>query len=202
MASPGIRLRAGLQNLNCSVAAFSALAAPMTPKRISQQLMNQIVNGQREFDTEQDAQTIFRVLDTMAHLQETVTPRVPIDWSNVLELKDTLTQTFKNRLNEEDPITTRCWYIRLSLLKFLQRMRGDVVVDTVNYHNEGVAFTDQSLAEECVRRLNVLNVSARTELLTAPRRKSTITVSLEEIGFKPESAVVLEPESVAVQGPA
>jgi hypothetical protein len=193
MASPGIRLRAGLQTLNCSVAAFSALAAPLTHKKVSQQTMNQIVNGQREFDTEQDAQTIFRVLDTMAHLQETVTPRVPIDWSNVLELKDTLTQTFKNRLNEEDPITTRCCYIRLSLLKFLQRMRGDVVVDTCNYHSEGAAFTDQSLAEECVRRLHALNVSARTELLTAPRRRSSITVSLEEIGFTTESAVVLEP---------
>jgi hypothetical protein len=194
MAAHGIRLRTGLQTLNCSVASYAAVAIPpMVKQKLSQQHLNQITNGQREFESEQEAQEFLRVLDTMQYLQETVTPRVPIAWSDVLNVRDVLVETFKTRLDEEDPIVPRCWYIRLSVMNFLKSVNSNGPVTTINYGIDAAAFTDQALAEECVRRLHALNVNARTELLTAPRRKSTITVSLEEIGFAPELTMAQEP---------
>ena len=61
----------------------------------------------------------------------------------------------------------------------------------MNY-DQAAAFTGPGLADRCVRRLRDFDITARAELLTAPRRKSMITTSLEEIGFQPESAVVQE----------
>jgi hypothetical protein len=179
-----IRLRSGLQTLNCSASAFAALAAPpLVSRRISQQYMSQLIAGTREFESDEDAKEFFRVIDTMFHLQDIVVPKIPINWSDVIGVQDVLVQTFRDRRNIEDPIVVRPTYIRLNSLTWLKAMRENEPVPTYNYGVDGVAFEDVKLAEEVVRRLRGIGVASKIEPLTGDRRKSTITRSLEEIGF-------------------
>jgi hypothetical protein len=183
-----LKLKAGLSSLPtpCSALSFSALAVPpMVSRKLSQQVISQIIGGTKTFSSKEEALEFLRVVNTMHFLQENVNPRVPIDWANVLSLKDVLIETFNSKLSTEDPITTRCHFVRLSLMNFFKGLRSDgSVVTTINYQTEGAAFTDSSLAESCVNKLRDMGVTARTEILTAPRRRSTITKSLEELGFK------------------
>jgi len=189
-----IKIRTGLQALDCSVAAFAALATPpMVTKKLSQQQMNLIVNGRVDL-SEPEVNELLAVIDTMQYLQETIKPKLPINWNDPLLVRDVLVETYKNRLDREDPIVPRSWFVRLSRLTFLQGIRGNgSLIDNINF-DQSAAFTDPDLANECVRKLKQRDVAARAQLLTAPRRKSTITTSLEEIGFSPEpvSATVEE----------
>ena len=189
-----IKIRAGLKTLNCSVAAFAALAAPpMVIRKLSQQQLNQVVNGRVDLD-EKEVIEFLSVIDTMQYLQETIKPKLPINWNDPLLVRDVLLETYKNRIDHEDPIIPRSWFIRLSRLNFLQGIRGNgSLIENINF-DQSAAFTDPDLANECIRKLKQRDVAARVELLTAPRRKSTITTSLEEIGFSPEpvSATVEE----------
>ena len=187
-----IKIRARLQTLNCSVAAFAALAAPpMVIRKLSQQQLNQVVNGRVDLD-EKEVIEFLSVIDTMPYLQETIKPKLPINWNDPLLVRDVLVHTYKERLDHEDPIVPRSWFVRLSRLNFLQGFRlNNTVIETMNY-DQAAAFTDPGLADRCVRRLRDFDITARAELFTTPRRKSMITTSLEEIGFQPESAVVQE----------
>ncbi len=181
-----IRFRTGLQALNCSASAFAALAAPpLVSKKISQQYVSQLVAGTREFDSDEDAKEFFRVIDTMTHLQEIVTPRLPIAWGDVLGVQDVLARTFEQRKHETDPMHRRCWFVRLSMHNFLKGFRSDgSVIETMTfYDSEAVAFTDYGLASELERKLKQRDIPVRVELLTCERRQSTITVALEELGF-------------------
>lgn len=184
MAAQQVRLRAGLLNLNCSVASFAALAVPpMVKQKLSQQQMNLVVNGRTELD-EDETKGFLCVIDAMQHLQESVVPKVPIDWSNVLELKDTLVRTFTDRLNEEDPKIVQPVFVRLNVLNFFKGLRSNnTVIETMNYSTEGAAFENYELAEQAVAKLKAMGVTSTAQRLTAPRRKSTITISLEELGF-------------------
>jgi hypothetical protein len=179
------RVRPSLQNLNCSVASFAALAVPpMVKAKLSQQQMNLIVNGQTELN-EGELKQYLAVLDAMQYLQESVTPRVPIDWSNVLHVKETLVATFIKRLDAKDPTITRLVFVRLSRTHFLQGIRSNgSVIETMNYHSEGAAFESYDLAKQAVQALKQMQIDSQPEVMTAPRRRSTITNSLEEIGFK------------------
>jgi hypothetical protein len=184
-----IRLRTGLQNLNCSDASFAALCVPpLVPKKLSQQIFGQIKNGQREFESQDEADRFMSVLDTMQHLQEVVQPRVPIDWSNVLELKNLVIKTVEERRNADDPIVVRAWFVRLSITDFLKGVNSAGVILTNNYQAEAAAFEDAALAEACAKKVRELGVDynhVRPVALTAPRRASTITRTLEQIGFTP-----------------
>ncbi len=54
----------------------------------------------------------------------------------------------------------------------------------MNYFDgDAVAFTNYELANEVVKRLKQRDVAAKAEVLTCERRQSTITTSLEELGF-------------------
>jgi len=180
-----IKLKTALQELGCSALAFSSLAAPpLVKKKVSQQTTSQWVAGTKEFDSDAEAAEFLQVTEAMKYLQETVTPKIPVDWSNVLGVKNVLIQTFEQRRNELDPMHRRCWYVRLSLLNFFKGLRSDgSVIETINYLTEAAAFTNVEIANEIVKRLNQQNVPAKVELLTGDRRQSTITTSLEEIGF-------------------
>src|SRR6266481_990122 len=181
-----IRFRTGLQSLNCSASAFAALAAPpLVSKKISQQYVSQLIAGTREFDSDQDAKEFFQVIDIMTHLQEIISPRLPIAWSDVLGVQDVLTRTFEQRKNESDPVHRQVWVVRLSVHDYFKGLRSDnSVISTLNYYNgDAAVFTDHKLAGECVERLKQLNVPAKTEYFTAERRQSTITTSLEELGI-------------------
>ena len=187
-----IKIRTGLQVLDCSVAAFAALATPpMVTKKLSQQQMNLIVNGRVDL-SEPEVNELLAVIGTMEFLQETIKPKLPINWNDPLLVRDVLVHTYKERLDHEDPIVPRSWFVRLSRLNFLQGFRlNNTVIETMNY-DQAAAFTGPGLADRCVRRLKDFDITARAELFTTPRRKSMITTSLEEIGFQPESAVVQE----------
>src|SRR2546421_1431147 len=186
--SPGIQIRNGLKQLAgdsqppVAVAIYAAHAASLTSKKLSQQKLNQIIRGLEEFESENDAKEFLRVLDGMFYLQEK--SGVPINWSAVIELKEPLQKAVQDLAEKQDPTEVRCWYVRLSRLNFLEGLRGNgSVIETQNYHNQGAAFIDPGLANECVRRVQKLGITARAELLTATRRRSTITRSLADIGF-------------------
>ena len=187
MAEHGVQLRTGLQILNCSDAAFAALAAPpLTPRKYSQQLLGQIKNGLREFENEDEANAFIRVLDAMLYVREKA--GVPVDWSRPDELRAIVSQTVTERLNADDPLVPQSWFVRFSTLNFLKQMRRGEPVTTINPERDGAAFSELALAKQAVERLKQLGTISRVELLTAPRRQSTITRSLEEIGF--ESAAI------------
>jgi hypothetical protein len=81
MVTDQVKIRPGLQTLGCTVAAASAYCGPpMVKQKISQQQLNQIVNGYVDADADQVSQ-ILSVLHTMEYLQETITPRLPIRWA-------------------------------------------------------------------------------------------------------------------------
>jgi hypothetical protein len=192
MTDPAIRIRTGLQNLlnPCTTTSFAAIAVPpMVPEKYSQQILGQILNGQREFKTTEEANNFVRVVATLEHIQNTV--EWPIDWSNTLLVKDKIIQTFREIKNTEDPIHRQVWVVRLSLHNYFQKLRTNgSVITTLNYYNSDAAvFTDHKLAGECVERLKQLNVPAKAEFFTVERRQSTITTSLEEIGFTQDIAV-------------
>jgi hypothetical protein len=186
MGQHNIRLKTGLQTENCTVSAFSVLAAPpITSKRYSQQQISQLIAGTREFESDQEATEFLTVIESMRSLQEIVQPRVPIDWTNVEAVKDVLAQHHKRRKNESDPMHRRCWFVRLSVHDFFKGLRTDgTEIRTLNYFDgDAAAFTDYGLASEVIKQLKQHNVAAKAEVLTCERRQSTITTSLEEIGF-------------------
>jgi hypothetical protein len=145
--------------------------------------VSQLIAGTREFESDGDANEFFQVIDTMFHLQDIVVPKIPVNWSDVVGVQDVLVQTFRDRRDTEDPIVPRCWYIKLNSLTWLNRMRGNEPIPTYNFQVDGAAFEDVKLAEEVVRRLRAVGVQSKMELLTSDRRRSTITRSIEEIGF-------------------
>jgi len=191
MALQQVRLRTGLSNLNCSVASFAALAVPpMVRVKLSQQQMNLIVNGKTELSDE-ECKGLLSVVDAMQRLQDSVVPKVPVDWSNTLELKEVVIKTFNDKLNEEDPKILQPVFVRLSLHKFFQGVRSNgSVIDTMNYFSEAVAFESYDLAEKVVAKLKTMDIASKAERLTAPRRKSGITNSLEELGFPQQPELV------------
>jgi hypothetical protein len=181
-----IKLKTALQELGCSALAFSSLAAPpLVARKVSQQTVSQLLAGTKEFDSAHEAAEFLQVTEAMKHLQEIVVPKIPVDWSNVLGVKDALVQTFEKRKSELDPLHHRVWFIRLSVHNFFKGLRSDgSVIDTMTYYDsEAVAFTDYGLASEVEKQLKQRNIPSRVELLTCDRRASTITTSLEEIGF-------------------
>ena len=181
-----IKLRTALKEIDCSALAFSALAAPpLTSKKLSQQVVSQLIAGTREFESDQEAAELLDVVNVMTHLQSTVTPKLPVNWSNVFGVRDTLIQTFEQQKNERDPIENRCWFVRLSVHNFFQGLRtDDSVIGTLNYYDaEAAAFTNYELASEVSKRLNQRGVANKVEILTCRRRQSTIATSLEELGF-------------------
>jgi len=180
------KLKAGLTGLGCSALSFSALAVPpITNRKLSSQIVSQIIAGAKEFDSADDARNFLEVINTMEYLQQIVQPRVPINWSNVLELKDVLVSMHEQRKNKLDPVSVQNFYVRLSLLNFFKRVNSTGVQTTINYQTDGAAFEDLGLAQQVVEKLKQMNVTAKVERLTGPRRKSSLTTSLEEVGFEP-----------------
>src|SRR6266403_1024869 len=137
MSQQIVRLRTGLQNLMspCTVTSFAALCVPpMVPKKLPQQILGQILNGQREFETTEEADSFVRVLTTMEYIQEQITPKLPIDWTNVLLVRDELLKMFDQRRNVEDPVQNRCWFVRLTVHNFFRGVRPDgSIIETLNY---------------------------------------------------------------------
>jgi hypothetical protein len=180
-----IKLRTGLKENNCPASAFSVLASPpLTSKKYSQQFISQLVAGTREL-SDQEAAELLGVVNVMTHLQSIVTPKIPVDWSNVLGVRDALVQTYEHYKTATDPLHKRCWFVRLSVLDFFAGFRSDgSEIRTVNYYESGgLAFTDGDLASEVVKKLKARDIISRVELLTCSRRQSTITTSVEEIGL-------------------
>ena len=186
------RLKAGLNGLGCSALSFSALAVPpLTRRKISQQLVSQILAGTKEFDSPEDARDFLEVVASMQHLQEIVQPRVPINWSNVLDLKDVLATVHEQRKNDLDPITVQNFYLRLTRLNFFAGLRSDgSVIETINPEKEAAAFHSIALAEKAITRLKQMGVTAYLERLTGPRRRSTIVTSLSELRFEDEQPAI------------
>jgi hypothetical protein len=181
-AQHNFRFKAQLQAMNCTASAYAILSAGLVSKKLSQQQISQLITGTREFESDEEAQEHFRVLDSMAHLQEIVLPKVPIAWS--ADVKDVVKSTFEARRNEEDPINVQCFYVRLSVMNFFKLINSAGVQATINPEKDGAAFATVRLAEDCVRELKKMGVPARFERLTGPRRKSSLVTSLEELGFK------------------
>jgi hypothetical protein len=188
MTDPAIRIRTGLQNLlnPCTITSFAAVAVPpMVPEKYSQQILGQILNGQREFKTIEEANSFGRVLTTMEYIQDQIKPKLPIDWTNVLLVRDEVLKMFDQRRNVEDPVQNRCWFVRLTVHNFFRGVRPDSsIFETMNYYrDEAAAFTNYELASQVAEKLKQHGVASKIEMLTCDRRQSTITVSLEELGF-------------------
>src|SRR2546427_5946433 len=119
------KLKAGLTRLGCSALSYSALAIPpITNRKLSSQIVSQIIAGGKEFDSAEDALDFLEAINTMEYLQQIVQPRVPINWSNVLEVKDVLISIHEERKNATDPVSVQNFYVRLSLLNFFKRVNS------------------------------------------------------------------------------
>ncbi len=194
MAAEQIQIRTGLQRLDCTVPVFTALCSqPMVRQKFSQQQMNQIVSGRVDADPE-DVKQLLSVIKTMDYLQDTIKPNLPINWgSNPLLVRDVLVKTYEERLNAEDPIVRQAYYIRIGALHYFVKIRTDGSAKvTINYTTEAAAFLNPELAREGANLLKARGESAFTDLLTGSRRESTITKSLEELGFKPKPGVAAQ----------
>jgi hypothetical protein len=84
---------------------------------------------------------------------------------------------------KHDPLVKRSWFIRLNLTDFFQAVRDGEVITTHDYAEHGACFTDHQLGSQCVLELRKLKIDSRIELLTAPRRLSTVTTNLEAVGL-------------------
>jgi hypothetical protein len=190
MVTDQVKIRPGLQALSCTVSAAAGLCVPpMVRQKLSQQELNKIVNGYVDADADQVRQ-ILSVLHTMEYLQETIVPKLPIRWDEPLLVRDILIRTYQERLNAGDPIETRCWYVRLSIFNFLKSINSNGPVETINL-TDACAFSDRVLAQKAADKLKTtMKIDANVELLTQPRRRSTLTTSLEDVGFQPEPAAV------------
>jgi hypothetical protein len=178
------KLKAGLIGLGCSALSFSALAVPpITDRKISQQVVSQIIAGTKGFDSADDARDFLDVVNSMEYLQQIVQPQVPINWSNVLELKDILASIHEQRKNDMDPVSVQNFYVRLNVMNFFKRVNSYGVVTTINPEKDGAAFDNLGLAQRVVQELKRMDITAQVERLTGPRRKSSLTTSLEELGF-------------------
>lgn len=183
--SNGVRLRTELAAFPCTASAFSVIAVPpMTSRKLTQQKISAILANQEDFNSPTEAAEYFGVIEIMKRLQERVTPSVPINWSDG-RVKDALLKVYEQNQNELDPLHRRCWFVRLSVHNFFQGLRTDgLVIATVNYYGgEAAAFTSYELAAECVKQLKQRGVDSKAEALTVERRQSSITRSLEELGF-------------------
>jgi hypothetical protein len=183
--SNGVKLRTELAAFPCTASAFSVLAVPpMTSRKLTQQKISAIIANQQDFENPTEAAEFFGVVETMKVLQERVIPSVPINWNDV-RVKDALLQIFQRQRNELDPLHRRCWFVRLSVHNFFQGLHKDgSVIATANYFGgEAAAFTSYELVSECVKRLKQRGVDSRADALTVERRQSSITTSLEELGF-------------------
>src|SRR5467141_1488212 len=162
-----IEFRKKLEPL-CSALAYSGLAAPpLVSKKLSQQFISQLIAGTKEFDSAEEAAEHFRVLEAMEILRDSVTPRIPINWSDVLGVREALIQTFERQQSEKDPLHKICWYVRFSLMNYLQGFRSDgTVIETINPYTEGAAFIDFDLANKVSLRLKRQGIENRTERLT------------------------------------
>lgn len=147
------------------------------------------VTGEVPFDAA-ESQAIEQTILAMRQLQSEVRPELPVNWALIHKVKPLVDQRRSQLHDISDPIVARCWYIRLTSLTWLRSMRENEPMTTYNFQVDGAAFQSIPLAEEAVRRLRAVGVQSRMELLTAERRASTITRSLEEIGFKSEPAVI------------
>ena len=184
--SNGVKLRTELAAFPCTASAFSVLAVPpLTSRRLTQQKLSAISANQDDFSSPTEAAEFFGVIEAMKKLEDHVTPRVPINWSD-LRVKDALLQVFERQKNELDPLHHRCWFVRLSVHNFFTGLRSDgSVITTLNYYrDEAAAFANYDLASEVAEKLKQRDVVSKIEMLTCDRRQSTITVALEELGFE------------------
>ncbi len=190
-AQHNYRFKAALQNVGCTASAYAVLSAQLVTKKLTQQQVSQIISGTREFDSETEAAQHFQVLDAMVYLSDIVTPKVPINWSgDPLRVRDVLKQTFETRLNEQDPITVQNFYIRQGM-KYLKSVNSAGVQWTINPAIDAACFgTDIDLCSAAVRALDKMGERSQLDRVTAPRRRSTICTSLEELGLKPEVPAV------------
>src|SRR2546429_6027798 len=146
--SNGVKLRTELAAFPCTASAFSVLAAPpLTSRRLTQQKLSAISANQDDFSSPTEAAEFFGVIEAMKKLEDHVTPRVPINWSD-LRVKDALLQVFERQKNELDPLHRQVWVVRLSVHDYFKGLRPDgSVISTLNYFSgEAVAFADHKLA--------------------------------------------------------
>jgi len=141
--------------------------------------------------TEQENETILSVIAAMRGLQESVQPQVPINWAQIGKIKNIIDERRRRNLDELDPKIAQPVFVRLNVLNFFKGLRSNnTVIETMNYSTEGAAFENYDLAEQAVAKLKAMGVTSTAQRLTAPRRKSTITISLEELGFQQEPAAL------------
>jgi hypothetical protein len=181
------KIKTALAEFDISAGQLSAYVGRYSQSRLSRALSGESPLPQEDMDaTEQ-------IISAMRHLSEHVQPKLPIAWGRVDVVKPILEQHEKEYRDRVDPIVNRLVFVRLSRTNFLQGIRTNgTVIETMNYHNEGAAFEDYSLAAKAVQSLKAMGVDSKAEVLTAPRRRSTITNSLQELGFAELEAELAE----------
>jgi hypothetical protein len=175
----GARLRAELHQNNLSAATASALLVPpITMRKLSQQQLSAIMNGQRDFDSPAEARSFFDGLQFIRSVQESVTPQLPVDWANVLAVRDTLIRLYEERQEQVNPTHKRCYFVRLSVTSFFKEVADGNIVSTPRYVTEAAAFVDFDLANQVRQELKKRGVESKVELLTALRGQRDVIVSL------------------------
>ncbi len=159
--------------------------AGLSAARMSRGLASEL-NGEAPF-TGFELQLLRDTVLAMRSLQKAIP--VPIAWAQTTKIKSLVDQHRAALHEDRDPTVKRAWYVRLNSLAWLKSVRGGEPLSTYNYQVDGVAFEDTKLAEEAVRRLRAVGVQSRAELLTAERRRSSITTNLGQIGFQVEEAI-------------
>ena len=170
-------IKGAFAEFDCTAGALSSYA-DIKSSRFSRGMTREI-----PFTT-QENEAILSVIAAMRGLQQSVEPQVPVNWAQIGKIKSIIDERRRQSKDELDPKILRPYFVRLSVLNFFQKLRSNgTPQETMNYPTEGAAFERHELAEEVVRRLKAMNVHSKVEQLTAPRRKSGMTTSLEELGF-------------------
>jgi hypothetical protein len=150
----------------------------LEPSRVSRALTEEI-----PFDTA-ETNEIEQTIAAMRLVQSEIP--LPINWAQIGKCKPLVDQRRKTLQEVADPMHVRgVWFVRLNIHDYFQGLRSDgSVIASLKYYNGGpAAFTNYGLANEVVNQLKQRNIAATAEQLTCERRQSTITTSLEELGF-------------------
>ena len=150
-------------------------------------LAERLANGSLSVDAAKKIEETLQVMKVMR-----LEAGLPVDWTFVPFIKPLLERKLVEYKEQKDPVETRCWYIRLSHFNFLKSVNSYGPIETINYQVDGAAFSDHALAQKAADKLKAIKIASTVELLTGPRRKSTITTSLEELGFEPSSVAAVE----------
>jgi hypothetical protein len=180
----GIQIKLDLEHkLHCSIARFAVYAAPpLTPVRYSQQIHTQLLNGLRDYTSEDEAKKNLRVLQSMLRVQEKA--GLPLNWDRSDILNPIVEQVFYEIWEQEDPLAPpQLGYVFVEGSKYFVSFNSEQPKVTANYQ-EAAGFLNISDAETIAQRLIATGFKHRdiqVIRMTHQRRMSEVISNVAQV---------------------